>query len=121
MQTIGPIITPDADGEAGAATSTITTSIGYKGAVHAVYVQYEDSPPATTDVTISTAAPTQTLLTLTNANTDGWFYPRVNIHDATGSAEADVWDKFPLGHTVTVAIAGANEGDSVRVWLKIED
>jgi len=120
ISTVGPIITPDAEGSAGSATSTITKAISYRGVVHAVYVQYNDSPPATTDVTLATAAPTATFLTLTNANTDGWFYPRVNAHDAAGSAEATVFEKVALGQTVTCTIAGADEGDSVSVWLKIE-
>lgn len=28
----------------------------------------------------------QTLLTLTNANDDAWYYPRALVHDATGTA-----------------------------------
>lgn len=39
----------------------------------------------TTDVTISLSSPAQTFLVRSNSATDGWFYPRLQVHGSTGS------------------------------------
>ncbi|NIO41545.1 MAG: hypothetical protein GTO41_16040 [Burkholderiales bacterium] len=102
-------------GGAGAATGSATGDIVFRGKLHAVYVDYHASAPATTDVTISIAAPVSaTLLTLTDTNTDGWYLPRADTHDETGAARLyaaageNVADEFPTGGKITIDVAGAN-------------
>jgi hypothetical protein len=100
------------------------------GKVYGVYVDYIDSPPAgTTDVTIATAGaahPAVTILALTNAATDGWWYPRIATHSTTGTAAlyasegTAVSDLIPIADRVKVTIAQANAPDSVDVWLLME-
>jgi hypothetical protein len=124
---IGPLNSGAAAGGAGVATANATSSILVSGLLHAVYVKYNDAPPAgTTDVTIATAAstsnaPAQTLLSIANAATDGWFYPRGQIHTTAGAAIADQYGLLPVYDKVKVTIAQANAADNVDVWLLVCD
>ena len=125
MKLIGPINSGAATGGAGVATANADTTIVASGLLYGVYVKYNDSPPAaSTDVIVSTkgtspTAPTLALLTITNAATSGWFYPRANTHDAAGAAQANMWDNFPVHDIINAKIQGANNDDSVDVWLMI--
>ncbi len=125
----GPFNSGAAAGGAGVATANLTSTIRVKGKVLAVGVEYLDSPPAgTTDVTIATSGsigPTQTILTLTNAATDGWFYPRTPAQDPTGTdvtydATNEIYIPFAIDDTITITIAQANNDDNVNVWLILE-
>lgn len=124
----GPHNSGAAAGSAGSATANATSTNVILGRVLAVYVKYNDSPPAaTTDVTIATAggtgsAPANTILTITNAATNAWFYPRHTVHDEAAAAitydgTREVHEAPPIHDTVKVTIAGANAGDNVDVWL----
>jgi hypothetical protein len=121
----GPFNSGAAVGSNGSATANATTAQPINGFIVGVYVRYNDSPPATTDVTIATAgsaAPAFTLLTLTDKNTSGWFYPRITPHDLLGVALADVNTNVPIfADKVTVTIAQANAADSVDVWFLVAD
>ena len=132
MSLIGPINSGTAAGSAGSATANNTTTTIISGRVVSLYVKYNDSPPAgTTDVTIQTlgtspSPPTRVLLTLTNAATDGYFQPSVPMHDNAGAAVTfDGTNELyvaPYVHDkIKVTIAQANSGDSVDVWLMVED
>lgn len=97
------------------------------GFVYAVYVKYNHSPGAGTDVVVKTstgtAPPSVTILSLTNANTDGWFYPREEAHTTTGAALTfDSAQPVPtligVDDVLNVSIAGAaGAEDNVDVWL----
>lgn len=122
----GPFNTGASAGGAGVSTANATSTVPLGGILVALYVKYNDSPPSTTDVTIATlgtspSAPALTLLTLTNANTDGWFYPRALIHNTSGTASTTVYDYLPLLDKVKVTIAQANDADSVDVWFLVDD
>lgn len=110
------VVVSGAAGGAGSATASANTSNVISGKVCAVYLQYTDSPPAgTTDVSIEEAgqSPALPVLTVTNAATDGWFYPDVT------TVNSDVAPVFVNDH-LTVTIAGANDGDGVTatiVWV----
>ena len=125
MGLVGPISSDAAAGSAGSATANADSDIRIIGRLVGIYVQYLDSPPAgTTDVTIKTvgsspAPPTYNLLVLTNAATDGWFYPQVQIDDIAGSAISDEYTPQLVHDYINVAIAQANAADSVNVWLLI--
>lgn len=76
--------TTDTSGDA-----TITSSNSYVGFLYAV--QWIDGTLADgvdAVLSVTTAADggvAQTLLTLTDANNDAWYYPRVQVHDNTGT------------------------------------
>jgi hypothetical protein len=124
---VGPINSGAAVGADGAATANSTTTKPVNGRIAAVYVKYNDAPPAgTTIATIATsggAAPANAFLTITNAATSGWFYPRVTPHGITGSALAalTVLEPAPIYDTVKVTIAGANAADNLDIWLLVEN
>jgi hypothetical protein len=127
----GPYNTGAAAGENGSATANSTSKL-LSGRVLAVYIKYNDSPPAgTCDVTIATlgtapAAPSLAILTLTNAATSGWFYPRHGVHGSTGTAllyaenGQIVAEAVPIHDQVKFTIAGANAADNADVWLLLE-
>ena len=125
MRLAGPYNSGIAAGGAGVATNNASTSTRLVGKVAGIYVKYNDTPPATTDVTVATvgtspAAPSYTLLSLTNAATDGWFYPQVQIHTSAGAAIAGEYTPFLVFDFVNILVAQANNGDSVDVWFLLE-
>ena len=121
-----------AAGADGSATANSTTNNPVFGEIYGVYVKYNDSPPGTTDVTIATdgttsgAHPAATILSLTDANTNGWFYPRIGVQTTAGAAMlfaaggTAVPGKIPTADFIKVTIAQANAGDSVDVWLLVD-
>lgn len=122
---VGPFNSGVAAGGAGVATANVDSTIIIKGYLIGLYVRYNDAPPAgTTDVLIATKgtnAPAQTLFSLANAATDGWFQPRVPVHlAATGAAITDGYDTPLIDDFVNFKILQANNGDSVDVWLQID-
>lgn len=127
---VGPLPSGAAAGGAGVATANATSSIIIKGRVLSVYLEYLDSPPAgTTDVTVATAGvsalPAATILAITNSATDTVYYPRVAVHDTTGTGVTydgtnEIYEPQYIHDKVTVTIAQANNGDSVNAYLVIE-
>jgi hypothetical protein len=122
MGVYGPITTPAAAGGAGAAAATIVSDHVVRGFIAGVFVQYNDAPPAaTTDVGIKTKSqsgvlPNIPILTITNAATDGYFVPEVASVTAANVATGQ-YSKFLVEDYVQIDLAGANDGDSVSVWL----
>jgi hypothetical protein len=107
-------------GAAGSAAGTTASTRPVNGRLLAVYVDFT-SQPATTDVTITSTGPTQSLLTLTNVNTDGWYYPRVLLQGITGANLTTVYDALPIAAYVSVAVAqGDAITDGVVVTLLVE-
>ncbi len=129
MNFIGPLSSGPAVGGAGVALSDQDSAVAIHGDLRAIHVAYLGAPPAgTTDVLITTRGtaplpPTQTLLNLVNAATDGWFYPLVSGHDNLGASIAGnngPWRYYPLADFVNISIDQANVDDSVDVWLLID-
>ncbi len=127
LRQYGPYNSGAAVGDPGVATANADTSVAINGWIKAVYVKYNDTPPATTDVTIKTkgtspAAPSQAILTVTDANSSGWFFPRPQIHTTAGAAVAAQYtpEGVPVFDLVNVKIDQANVGDNVDVWLIVE-
>lgn len=126
---VGPIYSGAAAGSSGSATANFTTAVPVVGLVHAVYLQYLDSPPNTTDVTVATAGgahPAMTILSVADAATNGWWYPRTATHSTAGAAAlyagsgTAVNDRVAIADLVKVTIAQANAADGVNVWLLVE-
>lgn len=112
-------------GGAGASTSNATSTEEITGELVGFYVKYNDSPPAaTTDVTIATVGtvlPDRTLLTITNAATDGFFAVRYGAVSTSNAAITNSFDEIPLYRDkIKVTVAQANDGDSVDVWMVYE-
>lgn len=103
-------------GGAGVSAGTATGDIIFRGKLHAVYLDYHASAPATTDVTISIASPVgATLLTVTDNVTDGWYLPRNGTCDNAGAARlyaaggTAVAEAMPVCGKITVAVAQSND------------
>lgn len=130
IQWFGPINSGVAAGVAGSATAN-ASSIKLRGKIHAVYVKYNDSPPAgTTDVTVATVGtspyvPSITILSIANSATDALYYPRIQVHTTAGAAltmdgTRILTDKIAIDDSVKVTIAQADAADNVDVWLALE-
>ena len=107
----------------GSATANNTSSHVVTGQICSIGVTYGDSPPGTTDVTIATAGnngPALTILTLTKANTSGWFHPRHVVDDNAGDeitydGTRVVYDKVCVADNIKVTIAQANSPDTAEI------
>ena len=114
-------------GDPGSATAT-----GYSphlaGKVQAVYVAYQDSPPAaTTDFTLSDAADpaSEAIISLTDGATNQKIYPRrvTEKNDGTDilyTAGEEVYEPYAVCGPLEATIAQANAGDSVDVYVWLE-
>jgi hypothetical protein len=115
-----------AAGSAGSATAT-----GYServdGEVLAVHLDYQDSPPATTDVSISDESDpaSEEIVNLDDANTDIKLYPRRLVEtndgtDITYDGTRKVYAPYVVSGRLEATIAQANAADyvDVTVWLR---
>ena len=81
---------------------------------------------STTDMTVAeyggNDGPGLPIITLANNVTDGWYYPRVTLHDmADASAIVGPVDYQSIGDTLKASAAGANADDKIRVTLVWDD
>ncbi len=114
-----------AAGGDGSATANNTSTHLVTGQICSIGVTYGDSPPGTTDVTIATSGdngPALTILTLTNANSDGWFHVRHKVDDESGAditydGTNEVYEKVCISDYVKVTIAQANSPDTAEVVI----
>lgn len=115
-----------ASGGAGAATATGYSRV-IAGEVMAVAVVYQDSPPATTDFTLSDESDplSESIVTLSNANTDLHMTPRRQVQDNANSGltfdGSNVQGAaYVVAGRLEATIAQANDGDSVdvTVWYR---
>lgn len=115
------VVTVTVAGSAGSAEGNAQTPRPVNGKLVAVYIDYV-TQPATCDVTISTPnAPIKTLLTVTDNNADGWYYPRYVVHSEaaaalTGTAGGDR-TMHPVDDHVKVAVAQGDPGSVVAYLL----
>lgn len=127
MNLVGPYNSGVAAGSAGVATANTNHTTKIQGTVVAVYIDYKGTtPPATTDVTITSkgtapSAPAMTILSAVNINTDGWFHPRALVHvNTTGVVTAIYNQGMPLHDSINVLIDHANSDNNADVWLLVE-
>jgi len=123
MITRHKVVVTGTTGGAGVATANTTTDEKLNGELFAIYLEYTGSPPAgTTDVTIATVkAPTITLLSITDASTNGWFYPMAQAQTSAGASITNQGRPFVLDDQVKVTIAQANNDDGVTATLLYRD
>lgn len=92
------------------------------GFIEAIHLNYAATAAAGTDVTISCVdgpGPDLTILTVANANTDAWFYPRTVANTLAGVAQAvyDVKVPFKGYLKLTVADGGVSIVDCVTATI----
>jgi hypothetical protein len=127
MKLYGPLNTGQTTGGVGTSTANASSTVVLHGRVQGIYIKYNGSPPAgTTDVTVKTvgtspAPPSYNLLVVTDAATDAWFYPRVQVHDTAGSAIAAEYTPLLVHDLINVTIAQANDADSADIWILLDD
>ena len=126
----GPFNSGAAVGNAGVAPANTDSTVVLQGIIRAVNLRYNDSPPAgTTDVTIKTKgtnAPSYNILVITDGATDGYRNPTLIAQDTAGASRTfDGTRVVPapiyIDDLINVKIDQANVGDSVDVWLWLEE
>jgi hypothetical protein len=131
---------------AGDSTGSVTSSFPINGYILGVYIDYSSGQPDTTDITVSTAhSPVTTILTVSNNNVDGWYYPRHQVHstDGTGltysnyescllledgetlvlttpSDAGAACEPVGINDYVTVSAEDAGDGETIQVSLVVE-
>jgi hypothetical protein len=112
-----------AAGGAGVATASATTSRIVTGVIRAVHLAYTDTPPATTDVTIAEASqsPAMSVLTVSNAAADGWFFPMAQADNQVGADISGMGTPIAVSDYLTVTIAQANDADGVVATIVWDD
>jgi len=114
-------------GTAGSASGS-ESSIRCTGRVYAVYLAYHASAPATTDVTLAMAGtPSESILTIANNATSGWYYPRrpVCLNDGTALAYDGVHkvcEPYAVVDRLKLSVSGSNAlTDCVKAYVYLLD
>ena len=97
-------------GSAGSAAGSTVRALPQSTLV-AIYFDFHASAPSTTDTIVSAPGnpAALTILTLTNVNTDGWYYPRVQDHDNAGAAVTGSYSEPPIhGGNLDITLAQAD-------------
>jgi hypothetical protein len=113
-------------GAAGSASGTAAFDNWYSGKLYAVYLDYDASVAATTDVNIKLDSPAVALFTRNNSATDGWFFPRyrpVTNTSAQFAQEADdASQMLPVTGPPNLVVAQSTPtADAVTAYLFIEE
>jgi hypothetical protein len=116
-----------AAGVAGSATATGYSPVPVHGQILAVHVDFQDSPPATTDLTLSDESDpaAESILTLTDTAADAKHYPRRAVQDNAGAdvtfdGTNEIYEPYLVHGRLKAVIAGANASDSavLTVWIR---
>ena len=96
-------------------------SVIVQGEILAVHLGYT-SQPATTDVVLKMNSPEQAILSVGNANADGWFYPRVAVQDGVGAGATydgtnEIYKAIPVHGTLNLGIAQGDDEGIVRATV----
>lgn len=111
-------------GATGSAAGTATSDYPIVGELLAARIVYSGGT-STEDVTISTVGDSLTLLVVANNQTSGWYYPRAQIHNTSGSAltldgtQAYVAPIPIVDYVRAVVAEGGTAGNTVAVTLKV--
>lgn len=111
-------------------SGTTTTGTTHQGKLLAVEIDY---PSTATEVDLDTVGAIGTeekLMNLADSNTDTKVYPRVQVHDVTGSnldlsdaqgGDTKVYDYFVINSKIKLSLASGADGEIVTVRLFLED
>jgi len=94
-----------------------------KGNVVGVYIKLDNACASNPTITITTKNEPITTILSVATETSGWYYPRAPIHvPGTGAVIANLkTNGIPVHDFINVEITNAADGDSVDVWLYLED
>jgi len=111
--------TADAAGD-----GTDSTDSSVHGNIKAVYVKYDASSAAGTDVTLKDAFG-QTIVNLANANTSVVIYPRTPAQDNTGTdvtfdGTNEIYTEFSFYSKLTLTIADQTAAKAVTAYILYE-
>ncbi len=110
-------VTVTVAGTAGSAAGSGKTARPVEGRVLAVHLDYT-SQPATTDVTLATQnAPALTVLTVSNANADAWFFPRQLMDGTNGADLTGIYEPLAVSDHLVVNVAQGDPGSVVATIL----
>lgn len=113
-------VTVTSSGSNGSATGNGLTPYPVSGRVRAIHLDYT-SQPNTCDVTVATnGTPVLTILTVTNANTDAWFFPRLLMDDTAGTDLTAIYDAAPVDDHLKISIAQGDDGRTVVATILYE-
>lgn len=113
-------VTVTVAGTAGSATGSAKSTRAVEGRVLAVHLDYT-TQPGTADVTVATqSAPALTILTVNNAATDGWFFPRQLMDGTDGADLTGVYEPLLVSDHLLVSVAGGDPG-SVAATIMWDD
>lgn len=110
-------------GSAGSAAGSAALAVPLSELV-AIYADYHASAPSTTDLTITSPGnpAAQTVLTLTNNKTDGWYYPRQQKCDNAGNLITGDYDKFVLNGNLLASLAQCDAlTDAVTLTIYVRE
>ena len=111
---------------AAGATSASAYSVPIRGRVMAVGVDYP-AHTCTVDLDSDGEASDQKILDLAAANTDKTYYPRTPVSIYTGAETVlsytalKVYEPFVVYGRVKLSVAAGTAGDSVSVYLMVEE
>jgi len=113
-------------GSAGSASGTAAFDSWHDGKLYAVYLDYDSTVAATTDVYIKSGTPAVTMFQRLNSATDGWFFPRhrpVSNTAAQFTQETDdAAQMFPIVGAPSLVVAQSTQvEDGVTAYLYIEE
>lgn len=114
-------------GSDGSATGNDTTKNVITGKILAVHLDYGTGQAATSDVVLSTAhTPTNTILTVTDNATDGWYYPRHQVDSAAGAGltydgTRTVNEPVPVCDHLKLSVAQGNDEKTVTATVLVEE
>ena len=107
-------------------TTATAYSIPIRGRILAVGIKYPTNT-CTVDLDSDGEASAQKILDLAAANTNKTYYPRTPVHTYTG-AETVTWftamkvhEPFVVYGRIKVALAAGTAGESVTVYLMVEE
>jgi hypothetical protein len=98
-----------ATGSAGAASGSANTDRDLHGYIYAVHLDFTAGISNTTDITLTQASPSLTILQLTDYYTDTWYYPVVEQDDSAGSGTS-TYEKALVQDAVDIGVGQTTSG-----------
>lgn len=111
-------ITIDVTGSNGSASGTGRTEVPVNGRLGAVKIDF--TTQASTADTVIVDELGQSILSLTNVNADGWWYPHPEIHDSTGSLINKHTCPFIISGYLSASVSQSNAGTVEITFLICE-
>lgn len=102
-------VTVTATGTDGVATGSASTDRELHGYIYALHLDFTAGISSTTDISLTQASPSLTILDLSDYYTDTWYYPVVQQTDSAGSGTS-TYEKTLVQDTVDIAVGQTTSG-----------